>query len=604
MSAYANPKATGLILLAAISACASPQTGTGPAQMSAPVSLSPERLQAMCEAGEAQAAAAGLSSAITLGPVPTTLFNTATQFVEARGDVPAFCQVSGSFVTNPATGRTASFLATFPANWNGKYLQSGCSGHCGQFFVNNPATPSFNVTGQGEAFQVIRKGYAHFATDQGHQDIDFTKWAIRKDGSVDSDAITDWAWRADAVLAKVGKEYAAAFYARASGEKRAISRSYFNGCSGGGRDALVKASYMPNEFDGIIAGSPYDPVGVPLHGAALELVSQRTPDALPNLAQLRVMDGIVKAQCDGLDGVKDGIVQNPAACSFRPERDLPMCAAGKTGDDCFTRPQIETISVAVSAVTDEQGRVIQPGYSVTEFQAAYTLGNQGGAAALGLQGSAVQRVFAMNNDPAVDLGKIYSFRSGGPGPVTNYHAVIPASHAARIREAMAPASGHQLDNWTPFMRGKAKLLLWHNLSDEALTPYMSYRLYEGLASKYGGHAKLQERARFFTIPGTSHCSISGEGPNSFDALGAMEAWVERGEAPEALRTNVVHRQFTPGAPKAAAATFPNWTGLLCKFPEMAGYKGSGDVKDADNWTCASGDKRMLTVGESGRQAGL
>ncbi|MCB2080253.1 MAG: tannase/feruloyl esterase family alpha/beta hydrolase [Novosphingobium sp.] len=595
MSGNANPKGMSLILLAAVSACASPQTVSAPGEASALISLSVERLRAMCETGEAQAAAAGLSTAITLKPVPTTLFNTATQFVAARGDVPAFCQVSGSFVTNPETGRTANFLATFPANWNGKYLQSGCSGHCGQFFVNNPAMPTFNVTGQGEAFQAIRKGYAHFATDQGHQDMDFTKWAVRKDGSVDSDAIADWAWRADKVLAKVGKEYATAFYARASGEKRAIARSYFNGCSGGGRDALVKASYMPNEFDGIIAGSPYDPVGVALHGAAVELVSKRAPDAVPNPAQLLVMDGIVKAQCDGLDGVNDGIIQNPAACDFRPERDLPLCGAGKTGDTCFTRPQIETISVSISALTDETGRVIQPGYSVSEFQQAYMLG---------LQSGAVQKVFALNNDPATDLGKLYTFRSGGPGTVTNFHAVIPASHAARIRGALEKASGHQLDNWGPFMGGKTKLLLWHNLSDEALTPYMSYRLYKGLASKFGGYARLQEHARFFTIPGTSHCSISGEGPNSFDALGAMEAWVERVEPPEALRTTVVHRQFTPGAPKAAAAAFPNWTGLLCKFPEMARYKGTGDTKDAANWVCASGDKRMLTVGESGRQAGF
>jgi len=595
MKQIGTNRAIVLVVAGAVSLAALVSAQTGTAQAPAPVALSAQRLQAMCEAGAAQSAATGLSSAITLKAVPTTMFNTATRFVAARGDVPAFCQVSGSFVTNPATGRTASFLATFPANWNGKYLQSGCSGHCGQFFVNNPAMPTFNVTGQGEAFQVIRKGYAHFATDQGHQGLDFTSWAIRKDGSVDGDAIADWAWRADAVLAKVGKEYAAAFYAAATGEKRAVARSYFNGCSGGGRDALVKASYMPGAFDGIIAGSPYDPVGVPLHGAALELVSKRASDAIANPAQLALMDRIVKAQCDGLDGVKDGIVQNPAACNFRPERDLPLCEAGKTGDTCFTRPQIETISVSISALTDENGRVIQPGYSVSEFQQAYMLG---------LQGGAVQKVFALNNDPATDLGKLYTFRSGGPGPVTNFHAVIPASHAARILAANGKASGHRLGNWGAMMRGKTKLLLWHNLSDEALTPYMSYRLYQGLAAKFGGYAKVQQRARFFTLPGTSHCSIGGVGPNSFDALGALENWVERGQAPEALRASVVDRQFTPGAPKAAALATPNRTGLLCKFPEMARYKGAGDVGDAANWTCAPGDKRMLTVGEAGRQAGL
>lgn len=587
--------ALGLLAAGAVSLGALASAQMGVAQLPVASSLSAERLKAMCTVEEAQAVAAGLSSAISLKAVPTTMFNAATRFVAARGDMPAFCQISGSFVTNPETGRTANFLATFPADWNGKYLQSGCSGHCGQLFVNNPALPSFNVTAQGDAGQVIRKGYAHFATDQGHQGMDFTSWAVRADGSVDRDAIADWAWRADAVLAKVGKEFATAFYARATGEKRAISRSYFNGCSGGGRDALVAASRFPEEFDGIIAGSPYDPIGVPMHTAAVNFIARQTPDGLPGPAQLSEMDRIVKAKCDGLDGVTDGIIQNPAACNFRPERDLPLCKPGQSGGTCFSQGQIETISVAISALTDEQGRIIQPGYSVSELQLA---------AMLGLQGASVQKVFGLNNDPGFYPAKIYSFRRGGPGPVTNFHAVVSSAYAAGIREALAEASGHSLAGASQFSASRTKLLIWHNLSDEALTPYMSYGLYQRLARQRGGYGKLQQQVRMFTIPGTSHCSISGVGPNSFDAIGALENWVERGEAPEALRTKVVDRQFTPGAPKAPALAFPNWTGLLCKFPEMARYKGTGDMKDAANWTCAPADKRMLKLGESGQQAGL
>ncbi|MDE2442525.1 MAG: tannase/feruloyl esterase family alpha/beta hydrolase [Betaproteobacteria bacterium] len=524
-----------------------------------------------------------------------SMFRTATNFVPARGNTPAFCQVVGTFVTNPATGKTAGFLATFPANWNGRYLQSGCSGHCGQVFVSNPATPAYSVTGQGENGAVIRKGYAHFATDEGHTGMDFTSWAIRSDGSIDQDAVTDWAWRADKVLAKMGKELTTAFYAKATGARQPITHAYFNGCSGGGRDALVAASYFPNEFDGIIAGSPYDPIGVSLHSAAIALTARRNPGSGISTAQLGLMDSIVKAQCDGLDGVKDGIVQNPAMCNFRPARDLPKCAPGQAGDACFTDGQIEMVSNFISGVTDEHGRVVQPGYSVSETQMAY---------ASGLAGEAVQKVMVNGNSASFKVEDFYQFASGGKGPVTNFHAVVPASYVAKVRDAFKLASGHLLENTATFRASKTRMLMWHNLSDEALTPYMSINYYKGMAARYGGYAKLQQQVRLFMIPGTSHCSISGIAPNNFDALGAMENWVERGKAPDSLRANVVDRQFTPGAPKAPALAYPNATATLCKFPEMARYSGKGDVKDAANWSCSPNDKRMLLVGESGRQAGV
>ena len=117
------------------------------------------------------------------------MFRTATRFVAATDKRPAFCQATGSFVTNPKTGKTANFLATFPANWNGKYLQLGCSGHCGQFYVSDPAMPPITVTAQGYAGQIIEKGYATFATDEGHEGMDSASWAVKKDGSIDQDAI-------------------------------------------------------------------------------------------------------------------------------------------------------------------------------------------------------------------------------------------------------------------------------------------------------------------------------------------------------------------------------------------------------------------------------
>ncbi|MBU6268173.1 MAG: tannase/feruloyl esterase family alpha/beta hydrolase [Sphingomonadales bacterium] len=538
---------------------------------------------------------AGLSTKVTVQPVKNGTFRGATRFLPATTTRPAFCQVSGSFETNPATGKTANFLANFPAAWNGKYLQLGCSGHCGQFYVSDPATPAIVVTAQGHPGQLIEKGYATFATDEGHVGMESASWAV-KDGKVDQDYIDDFLYRADKVMARMGKEFTTAFYAKLNGTVQQISRSYFNGCSGGGRDAMVAASYFPEEFDGIIAGSPYDTVGMTMQASATGLATHRSPDAMLTPALLALMDKVVKDQCDGLDGVKDGLIQNPAACNFRPERDLPRCTPGKTGDQCFTKGQIETVATIVHAVTDDQGRVVQPGYSASELQ------ELGGG--LALLSDPNLKIFVHRNDPAYALGSSFSFRYGGPGPVTGFHAVVSSAEAAAVGAALHAGAGHIPENAAKLMAGKTKLMIWHNFSDEKLTPFSSINWYKRLARNHGGYARVQQQARLFMLPGTSHCSIAGIAPNSFDAMTAMENWVEHGKAPESLLATVADHQFTPGAVKAPALKSPNWTMPLCKFPEMARYAGHGDTQDARNWSCQANDRRLLQVGVSGREAGV
>ncbi|MGR4863106.1 tannase/feruloyl esterase family alpha/beta hydrolase [Caulobacter sp. LARHSG274] len=557
----------------------------------------PIDLQGLCQESAVQAVASTLSTtAVTIKKTENGPFPVATRFVAAKDKLPAYCQVTGSFVTNPKTGKTANFLATFPANWNGKYLQSGCSGHCGQFYVNNPAVPSVTVTAQGYPGQIIEKGYAHFATDEGHTGMDGGKWAIRKDGTVDQDYVDDFLYRADVVLADLGKEFTSAFYARAKGQPAKIERSYFNGCSGGGRDAMVAASYFPEKFDGIIAGSPYDIVGAGLQTSGIALQAARTKTKVSS-AQLTFLDSLVKAQCDPIDGVTDGIIQNPAACNFRAERDLPRCVGEAQTGECFTDDQVKLVSVYLTAVTDAKGGVLQPGYSVSELQLAP-------AGQVSVLGDAVQKIFTRRNDPKFDLASNYVFRDGGPGAVTDYRAIVDSAQVDAVKAAVRPGRGHLVENADRLMGGKTKLLMWHNWSDEALTPYASINYYKALARTYGGYAKVQQKARLFMIPATSHCSISGVGPNSFDALGAMEDWVEKGQAPEALTASVMARQYAPGAPSAPALKHPNWTQKLCKFPEMARYSGKGDVKDAANWSCSPKDRRLLVMGETGRQAGV
>jgi feruloyl esterase len=575
-------------------------------------------LEAVCRPETVQAVVSKLSVGVTVKEIKNgPQLPGGAKFTAAANNWPAFCQVSGSFVTNPKAGRTANFLATFPATWNGKYLQMGCSGHCGQFAVSDPAKAITTITNQGYPGEAIIKGYASFATDEGHEGFAGGTWATRGPGQVDEEAIADFYYRADQGLARLGKQFAVAFYAAATKTPRQVARSYFNGCSGGGRDAFVAASYFPEEFDGIIAGSAYNPVGAAFQMAGVPIATLRSEGAAVPAELVRLIDPIVKAKCDKLDGVEDGLIQNPAACDFRPDRDLPRCEDDAPTGKCFTHAQIETISTALSAVTDEDGNVVQPGYSVSEVQPATFLtpkrptdlaavdpwpNTDTGSLSGGYWplADAFLKVFIHKNDPNFFTRSIISFKAGGAAGVTAYHIVVPKAEADLVKKEARMAIGHFPENAAKLIQQNRKFLIWHNLSDQTLAPYMSINYYKELAKLQGGYAKLQKNVRLFGIPGSGHCSMLGVGPDNFDALEAMENWVEKGKAPDGLLAKL----YDPNSPNIDPGKTPLRTMPLCKFPEMARYNGTGDVKDAANWRCPPDDTSMLKVGESGRQAGV
>jgi feruloyl esterase len=141
-----------------------------------------------------------------------------------------------------------------------------------------------------------------------------------------------------------------------------------------------------------------------------------------------------------------------------------------------------------------------------------------------------------------------------------------------------------------FNRG-GKLIFYHGLSDPVISPYSVVWLYEDLAEQKGGYKDLQKDARLFLVPAMQHCG-DGPSPTRFDTLTALEDWVEKGSSPDSIASTHMNGKV------------PDRSMPLCKFPEMAHYKGSGDVKSAENWSCDSNDQSMLKVGLNGAQAGL
>src|SRR5438093_7024730 len=209
------PKPVRLGFMAAASSLMLATTGctSDPAPPRTMTNTAPSTLADVCRPEVVQAVAGTLHTLVTIRTIQEDpKLPGGVSYVAASGDVPGYCQVTGSFVTNSQTGKTANFLATFPANWNGKYLQLGCGGHCGTFAVSNPATPLITITTQGTPSDILTKGYAAFATDEGHAGVEGGTWAVKGPGQVDEEAITDFLYRASKIMARMGKEFTVAFY--------------------------------------------------------------------------------------------------------------------------------------------------------------------------------------------------------------------------------------------------------------------------------------------------------------------------------------------------------------------------------------------------------
>jgi feruloyl esterase len=559
-------------------------------------------LAGACQPEAMQSVAAKLDAGVTVKQIPNgPRLPGGVKYTPRHGKTPAYCQVTGSYVTNPKTGKTANFIATFPEQWNGKFLQLGCSGVCGYLLMNDPTAPPITVTAQGYPGQLIQKGYATFGNDLGHvlpsPSSSSSEWMNRPDGKIDADALEDYLVRADRVMADMGKSFTRAFYSRQAGAPAQIEKSYFMGCSQGGREALVAATRFPEKFDGIIAGSPVSNLSGSIWASVERGILAQQPGVTKlTHGQIEMLDARMVGRCDELDGVKDGLIQNPAACDFDPKRDLPICKPGQTGDSCVTEAQAQLVSTLLSGVTDETGRVVQPGYALGAPDENLVTPMPAKAPMDAHIRSIVGKAF--------DGKPLTTAHAGPPGPIESFHVVVNGAAYKTYYDLMREGTVEPEDFAKLFQQNR-KLLWYHNLSDPALTPYMSINRYKRLAALHGGYAKLRNNIRFFTLPGTGHCGLGGDGPSNFDAIGALEGWVERGVAPNAIRarrndpatSNVISGQIDWSKP-------PVRTMPLCAFPEMASYKGHGDVNDAANWECRASDRRMLKVAASGAEAGV
>jgi feruloyl esterase len=502
----------------------------------------------------------------------------------------AFCRVKGSIATlgEGAPPGTARFELNLPAQWNRKLLFLGGGGFDGEI----PPAPA------GE----IARGYATLATDSGHvggggfpdPSLD-AGWARTPAGARDEARLADYAYRArhqvDArVRPIIGRYYPGG----------GVRRAYFVGCSGGGREALIEAQRHPEDYDGFIAGDPWVNPRTALLAARNFRLLLDTP--IP-YARFAAIDRTVMDDCDKADGVADGQIQNPAACRFDPQA---LATAG-----VLTAAQARALAKVLTAVRDSDGRFI------TYAGSPAGLG-EGSGAMPGVSGG-ITGLSAYLTDPPPSAGPPQPWGTATKGPVAWMLAYgvlaglvfndpeldIVGQGVLDLDGAVRPGAAAMVDQrlapmvvdpaaMGPMFKKRRKLIIYQGYADTIVDPYSTIDVYRRIAAAGGGLAKARASARLFMVPDMQHCA-GGTGPDAFDPLAAMEAWAERGVAPDAIIASKLESGDGGAAP---VRSMP-----LCPWPQMARWDGRGDVKQAASWSCPAGDHRLLDKGPAGQKAG-
>lgn len=476
--------------------------------------------------------------------------------VAAAGDLPAYCRVLG-FV-RPAI----NFELRLPLEgWNGKFYMAGCGGFCGLLLADAPGFTNAMNFG-------LRRGYAAATMDGGHWGASVVdgRWAAGNPV-----ARADWGQRAVTETARVGKAIVKAFYGREQG------RAYFAGCSTGGRMAAMEAARYPKDFDGIIAGAPaLDYTGLVATLFAFATKANTGLDGKPILtaAKAKLVGEAATAACDAKDGATDGVIADPRSCDFQPA--ALLCRPGQNSE-CLTEAEVGTVDAWYRGPTDSRGRRLYPGGIPVGSEPHWPRWLTGAG-----QAPALMPLFAQ------DFLRYMAFDppAGARFKVADYDL---DRDPARLAET-APL--YNAATWNPdrpdeiagadltaFRQAGGKMILYHGWADPLVTPFLTVAYWEGVARAAGGAAAAQDFARLFMVPGMDHCGIGQDGPGiadtGIDPLTALEAWVERGEAPASLTMTKM------------AGGKPAWSRPVCPYPAAARYAGSGDVADAASWSCAT-----------------
>jgi feruloyl esterase len=435
----------------------------------------------------------------------------------------ASCRVTATL--KPSSDSDIKMEVWMPAtNWNGKFLAVGNGAFSGSI-----AYPAI-MTG-------LARGYATSSTDTGHVGNNALF------GFGHPEKVTDFGWRAVHEMTVTSKAIVAAYY------EAAPRFSYWNGCSAGGRQGMKEAQRFPADFNGIIAGAPgLDWTGRAAQAMRVAQALEKDEAARLSSAKTQLLHTAVLQACDALDGVKDGVVDDPKRCTFDPG--LLECKSGDNAS-CLTPAQVKAArllySPQVNPTTKRAIAGLQPGSELGWTD----LGWSASARATGLD----QFRFLVLKDPRWTVEQFNFERD-----------IVRADDADNNTiNALDPDLG-------AFIARGGRLIQYHGWSDPQISPGNSVEYYQRVVEKLGGASRVHGAYRLFMAPGMAHCG-GGDGPNTFDMLGALEQWVEQGKAPD---------QITAARSKGGAV---DRTRPLCPFPQVTKYTGAGSTDEAANFVC-------------------
>ncbi|WNG37924.1 tannase/feruloyl esterase family alpha/beta hydrolase [Archangium violaceum] len=452
---------------------------------------------------------------------------TGAELVAASGQLPEYCKVTGTLPPS------LDFEVRLPTQWNEKTVFAGGGGFDGSI-------PSTDVYTQ--------KGYAAIASNGGH-----TGDVLDASFALDPQKLDDFAYLSTHRVLPIAKALIQERYGKGS------AKTYFEGCSNGGREALIEAQRWPEDFDGIIARAPaYNFVELLIAFNRNTQQLMKPGASLPS-EKLQVLGKAVLDACDATDGVADGILSHPTACQFDP---AVLQCAGAEQNDCLTAEQVASAKTIYSP-TLLNGTTLYPGWPAggeadpLGWDAWITGNGNATASAGGLFGSGLIKYF-ITRDPNYD-------------PLT----FDPNNWQPRINEMSALVSANNT-NLGSFRARGGKLILWHGGTDAAISLKGTAAYYEGVVQSAGGQAAADTFVEYFPAPGVNHCA-GGAGADTVDLLTALENWVEKGVAPS--QAGLVATKLDPQTGQSVLSR------PLCKYPRYPKYKGSGDVNSADSFTC-------------------
>ena len=438
-------------------------------------------------------------------------------------NLPSFCRVSATLT--PSSDSDINVELWLPASgWNGKFQAVGNGGWAG--------TIPFTAIAAG-----LSTGYATAGTDTGHTggNADFALGHPEK--------MIDLGYRSIHEMTVQSKVIINAHYGTPA------KLAYYNGCSQGGRQGLAAAQHYPEDFNGIVAGaSAWNQMR--MHAARTELNLQVNKDAdsvIPRTKYAMINNAVLKS-CDELDGVKDGVIENPAKCTFDY---AALTCKGGDAPDCLTRGQVEAAKAMTSPLKDPKtGKILFEGHLMMGSELGWA--TLGGPQPLGLSVSGLQNV--------VFQDKTWDF-----------HKLNASTDIELASKSDGGATYTGDANLKPFFDHGGKLLMYHGWSDPQVNPLNSVTYYDNVVKTVGKKQSANSIA-LFMIPGMNHCS-GGPGTDTFDKVGVLEKWVEKKETP----TRIVASHLTAGK--------VDKTRPLCPYDQVATYNGTGDTNDAASFTC-------------------